>query len=49
MRQPGRHYVKAPSTASGPLARYKGKVRSIQPYGAVKIMPGKDGLLHISE
>ncbi|MBT9392366.1 polyribonucleotide nucleotidyltransferase [Hymenobacter sp. NST-14] len=29
---------------------YKGKVRSIQPYGAfVEIMPGKDGLLHISE
>ena len=28
----------------------KGKVRSIQPYGAfVEIMPGKDGLLHISE
>ncbi|MBD2716805.1 polyribonucleotide nucleotidyltransferase [Microvirga sp. STR05] len=31
-------------------ATYKGKVRSIQPYGAfVEIMPGKDGLLHISE
>ncbi|MBK7855051.1 MAG: polyribonucleotide nucleotidyltransferase [Bacteroidetes bacterium] len=29
---------------------YEGKVRSIQPYGAfVEIMPGKDGLLHISE
>lgn len=31
-------------------AVYEGKVRSIQPYGAfVEIMPGKDGLLHISE
>lgn len=29
---------------------YKGKVRSIQPFGAfIEIMPGKDGLLHISE
>lgn len=29
---------------------YEGKVKSIQPYGAfVEIMPGKDGLLHISE
>ena len=29
---------------------YKGKVRSIMPYGAfVEFMPGKDGLLHISE
>ena len=29
---------------------YMGKVKSIQPYGAfVEIMPGKDGLLHISE
>jgi polyribonucleotide nucleotidyltransferase len=29
---------------------YKGKVRSIQPYGAfVEFLPGKDGLLHISE
>ena len=29
---------------------YVGKVRSIQPYGAfVEFMPGKDGLLHISE
>ncbi len=29
---------------------YDGKVKSIQPYGAfVEIMPGKDGLLHISE
>lgn len=29
---------------------YKGKVRSIQAYGAfVEFMPGKDGLLHISE
>jgi len=31
-------------------AIYQGKVRSIQPFGAfVEIMPGKDGLLHISE
>ena len=29
---------------------YDGKIRSIMPYGAfVEIMPGKDGLLHISE
>ena len=29
---------------------YKGKVKTITPYGAfVEIMPGKDGLLHISE
>ncbi|WP_210464975.1 polyribonucleotide nucleotidyltransferase [Rufibacter roseolus] len=29
---------------------YTGKVKSIQPYGAfVEFMPGKDGLLHISE
>ena len=29
---------------------YDGVVKSIQPYGAfVEIMPGKDGLLHISE
>ena len=29
---------------------YKGKVVSIQPFGAfVEILPGKDGLLHISE
>ena len=29
---------------------YEGKIRSIMPYGAfVEIMPGKDGLLHISE
>jgi polyribonucleotide nucleotidyltransferase len=29
---------------------YNGKVKSIQPYGAfVEILPGKDGLLHISE
>ena len=29
---------------------YKGKIRSIMPYGAfVEFLPGKDGLLHISE
>ncbi|MDR2581703.1 MAG: polyribonucleotide nucleotidyltransferase [Fibromonadaceae bacterium] len=29
---------------------YKGKVKSIQPFGAfVEILPGRDGLLHISE
>ena len=29
---------------------YKGKVRSIMPYGAfVEFLPGRDGLLHISE
>ena len=29
---------------------YEGKVKTIQPYGAfVEFMPGKDGLLHISE
>jgi len=31
-------------------ATYSGKVKSIMPFGAfVEIMPGKDGLLHISE
>ncbi|GEM65218.1 polyribonucleotide nucleotidyltransferase [Sphingobacterium faecium NBRC 15299] len=31
-------------------ATYEGKVKSIMPFGAfVEIMPGKDGLLHISE
>ena len=29
---------------------YNGKVKSIMPFGAfVEILPGKDGLLHISE
>ncbi|RZJ63960.1 MAG: S1 RNA-binding domain-containing protein, partial [Flavobacterium sp.] len=29
---------------------YQGKVKSIMPFGAfVEVMPGKDGLLHISE
>ena len=29
---------------------YEGKVKNIMPFGAfVEIMPGKDGLLHISE
>ncbi|KAA6336475.1 Polyribonucleotide nucleotidyltransferase [termite gut metagenome] len=29
---------------------YKGKIRSVMPYGAfVEFLPGKDGLLHISE
>lgn len=29
---------------------YKGKIRSIMPFGAfVEIIPGKDGLMHISE
>lgn len=29
---------------------YEGKVKSVQPYGAfIEFMPGKDGLLHISE
>ncbi len=29
---------------------YKGKIRSIMPYGAfIEFLPGKDGLLHISE
>lgn len=33
-----------------PGETYKGKIRSIMPYGAfVEFMPGKDGLLHISE
>ena len=31
-------------------AIYQGKVKSIMPFGAfVEVMPGKDGLLHISE
>ena len=29
---------------------YKGKVKSIQSYGAfIEVLPGKDGLLHVSE
>jgi len=29
---------------------YTGKVRNLQPFGAfIEILPGKDGLLHISE
>ena len=33
-----------------PGETYRGKIRSIMPYGAfVEFMPGKDGLLHISE
>jgi len=33
-----------------PGGTYRGKIRSIMPYGAfVEFMPGKDGLLHISE
>ena len=29
---------------------YEGKVKSIMPFGAfIEFMPGKDGLLHISE
>jgi polyribonucleotide nucleotidyltransferase len=29
---------------------YEGKVKSIMPFGAfIEILPGKDGLLHISE
>jgi polyribonucleotide nucleotidyltransferase len=31
-------------------AEYTGKVKSIMPFGAfIEFMPGKDGLLHISE
>ena len=31
-------------------ATYEGKVKSIMPFGAfIEFMPGKDGLLHISE
>jgi polyribonucleotide nucleotidyltransferase len=31
-------------------ATYKGKVKTIMPYGAfVEVMPGVDGLLHVSE
>ena len=33
-----------------PGRRYKGKVKTIQPFGAfVEILPGRDGLVHISE
>jgi polyribonucleotide nucleotidyltransferase len=33
-----------------PGETYRGKIRSVMPYGAfVEFMPGKDGLLHISE
>ena len=37
-------------SARGSAIVYKGKVRSIMPYGAfIEFLPGKDGLLHISE
>jgi len=40
------HTIKEPE--SGKI--YKGKVKSIQPFGAfVEILPGRDGLIHISE
>jgi polyribonucleotide nucleotidyltransferase len=33
-----------------PGRKYKGKVKTIQPFGAfVEILPGRDGLVHISE
>ena len=33
-----------------PGETYRGKIRTVMPYGAfVEFMPGKDGLLHISE
>jgi polyribonucleotide nucleotidyltransferase len=42
--------VKALTTVPEVGTVYTGKVRSIQPFGAfVEIMPGVDGLLHISE
>ena len=42
--------IKAIAFGPEPGAIYKGKVRSIHAFGAfVEIMPGKDGLLHVSE
>lgn len=42
--------VKAIVAIPEPGETYKGKVKSIMPFGAfVEFMPGKDGLLHISE
>ncbi|MDF1576635.1 MAG: polyribonucleotide nucleotidyltransferase [Bacteroidales bacterium] len=44
------NWIKGIVAVPEPGEIYKGKVKTITPYGAfVEIMPGKDGLLHISE
>lgn len=44
------NWIKGIVAVPEPGTIYKGKVKTITPYGAfVEIMPGKDGLLHISE
>ena len=44
------NWIKGIVAVPEPGEVYKGKVKTITPYGAfVEIMPGKDGLLHISE
>ncbi len=44
------NWIKGIVAVPEPGAVYKGKVKTITPYGAfVEILPGKDGLLHISE
>jgi polyribonucleotide nucleotidyltransferase len=43
-------WIKGIVAVPEPGETYKGKVKTITPYGAfVEILPGKDGLLHISE
>ena len=42
--------IKGLTASPEPGANYKGTVKRIEPYGAfVEILPGQDGLLHISE
>jgi polyribonucleotide nucleotidyltransferase len=44
------NWIKGIVAVPEPGEIYKGKVKTITPYGAfVEILPGKDGLLHISE
>ena len=44
------NWIKGIVAVPEPGQIYKGKVKTITPYGAfVEILPGKDGLLHISE
>jgi len=44
------NWIKGIVAVPEPGEVYKGKVKTITPYGAfVEILPGKDGLLHISE
>ncbi|MBI3234122.1 MAG: polyribonucleotide nucleotidyltransferase, partial [Bacteroidetes bacterium] len=45
-----RNFIKGLTTKPEVGEVYEGKVKTIQPFGAfVEFMPGKDGLLHISE